>query len=69
MVLFGESEEDLRVMVRWFVEVCRRRGLIVNASQSMVMVLNGEQGLECEIHVDWIHLEHISEFKYLGCFE
>ena len=31
------------------------------------MVLNGEEGLECEVHVDGIHLEHVSEFKYLGC--
>ena len=26
LVLCGESEEDLRVMVGWFAEVCRRRG-------------------------------------------
>ena len=26
LVLFGESEEDLRGMMGWFVEVCRRRG-------------------------------------------
>ena len=31
------------------------------------MVLNEELGSECEVHVDGIHLEHISEFKYLGC--
>ena len=31
------------------------------------MVLNGEEGLECEVHVDRIRLEHVSEFKYLGC--
>ena len=31
------------------------------------MVLNGEEGLECEVHVDGIRLEHVSEFKYLGC--
>ena len=31
------------------------------------MVLNTEEGLECEVHVDGIHLEYISEFKYLGC--
>ena len=31
LVLCGESKQDLRVMVRWFVEVCRRRGLKVNA--------------------------------------
>ena len=30
------------------------------------MVLDGEEGLEY-VYVDGIHLEHISEFKYLGC--
>ena len=30
------------------------------------MVLNGEEGLECEVHVDGIRLEYILEFKYLG---
>ena len=23
--------------------------------------------MECEVHVDEIRLEHVSEFKYLGC--
>ena len=64
--LCGESEEDLRAMVGRFVEVCRR-GLKVNAGKSKVMVLNGEEGLECEVHVDGTHLVHVSEFKYLGC--
>ena len=39
-ILCGESEEDLRVMVRWFAEVCRR-GLKVNAGKSKGMVMNG----------------------------
>ena len=26
-----------------------------------------EEGLECEVYVDEIRLEHVSEFKYLGC--
>ena len=39
----------------------------VNAGKSKVMVMNGEEGLECEVHVDGVHLEHVSEFKYLGC--
>ena len=39
----------------------------VNAGKSKVMVLNGEEELECEVHVDGIRLEHVSEFKYLGC--
>ena len=42
LVLCGESEEDLRAMVEWFADVCRRRGLKVNTGKSMVMVLNGE---------------------------
>ena len=60
-------QENLRVMVEWFVEVCRRRGLKINAGKSKMIVLNGEEELECEVHVDGIRLEHVSEFKYLGC--
>ena len=67
LVLCGESEEDLRVMVGRFAEVCRRRGLKVNASKSKVMILNGEDGLEYEVHVEGIRLKHVSEFKYLEC--
>ena len=52
--------------MRHFVELCRRRGLKVNADKGKVMVLVGEEGLECEIYVEWIRLEHVSEFKYLG---
>ena len=54
------------MMVGWFVEVCRRRGLKVNAGNNKVMVLNEEEGLKYEVHIDGIHLEHVSEFKYLG---
>ena len=31
------------------------------------MVLSGEEGLECEVWIDGICLEHVSKFKYLGC--
>ena len=31
------------------------------------MVINGEEGLECEVHVDGVRLGHVSEFKYSGC--
>ena len=44
LALCGESEEDLRVMIGRFAEVCRRRGLKVIAGNSKVMVLNGEEG-------------------------
>ena len=31
------------------------------------MLLNGEEVLECEVFVDGIRSEHVSEFKYLEC--
>ena len=43
----------------------KRKGLKVNAGKSKVMVLAGEEGLEYEIFVDGIRLEHVSEFKYV----
>ena len=45
----------------------RRKGLKVNAGKSKVRVLKEEEGLECEVHLDGICLEPVSEFKYLGC--
>ena len=44
-----------------------RRGLKVSVGKSKVMAVNGEKGLECEVYVDGIRLEHVSEFKNLGC--
>ena len=52
LVLCGESEEDLRAIVGRFIEVCRR-------------VLNNLVRWGC-LH-KWTRLEHVSEFKYLGC--
>ena len=37
------------------------------AGKRKVMILDREEGLECEVHVDVVHLGHVSEFKYLGC--
>ena len=31
------------------------------------MVMNEEEGLECEVRVDGIRLENFSEFRYLEC--
>ena len=53
--------------VGWFGEMCRRRVLKANAGKSKAMVLNGEEGLECEFHVDGIRLENVSEFIHLEC--
>ena len=30
-------------------------------------MFGGEEGLKCEVCVDGIFLEHVSEFKYLRC--
>ena len=46
LVLYGELEEDLKVMVGFFAEVYRRRVLKVNAGKSMGMVLGREEGLD-----------------------
>ena len=45
-----------------FAKECRRRAQKINAGKSKVMILNGQEGLECEVHVHGIRLEHISEF-------
>ena len=50
LVLCGESEEDLKGGK--FYLRCRRRDLKVNAGKSKVMLLFGEEGLECDICVD-----------------
>ena len=67
LVLCGALEEDLRVMVGRFVKVCRRRRLKINVGKSKVMVMNQEEGLECNVHIDGVPLEHVPEFEYLGC--
>ena len=52
LLLCGESEEDLKGIEGRFIEVCKRRGLKVNAGISKVMLLGGEYGLECEVCVN-----------------
>ena len=47
LLLCDESEEDLRAIVAR--EVCRRRGQKINAGNSKVIFLGGEEGLECEV--------------------
>ena len=32
------------------------------------MVMNGEEGLECEVHIDGIHLEHVSNSNIWDMF-
>ena len=46
-------------MVGWFAELYRRRG------KSKVMLLNGEEGIECKVHVDEPHLVQVLFYKYI----
>ena len=43
-------------------------GLKVNAGKSKVMVLNGGEGLKCELHVDGIRLEHLRILIFGVCW-
>ena len=63
---FLTYENQLKVLI-YMYGVCRRRGLKVNAGRGKmkVMTLNREEGLECEVHVDGIRFEQVSDFKYL----
>ena len=51
LVLCHESEEDLKVMTRRFVEACRRKGLKVNEDKNKVMALGGEKKSACQVIV------------------
>ena len=78
----GENGDYLAscMQITWFCVVSRRStserwwdGLLrcvgedkVNAGKSKVMVMNGEEGLEREVLVDGVRLQHVSELKYLG---
>ena len=55
------------MMVGQFITVRRRRGMKVNKSKSKGLVLGGGRELNYEVCIDGIHLEHVLEFKYLGC--
>ena len=45
-----------------------RGGLEDNAGKSKVMMSNGEEGLECEIRIDRMYLEHVSSLNTKGVF-
>ena len=59
LVLSGESEEHLRVMIGRFVEICERRGLKVCESKRKVKVLGGEERSIYEVIVDGSQIECI----------
>ena len=67
LVLYGKLVEDIKVKVEHFVKVCRR-GLKINADKRKVIMLHGEEGMECEINVNGPKLKEVSEFKYLWYF-
>src|SRR5678816_3523316 len=65
LVLCGESEESLRILVERFGRVCKRKGLKVNVDKNKVMVVS-EDSPQYEVMLDGEQLKQVSEFKYLG---
>ena len=41
--------------------------LLINTGKSKVKVLGGEEGVECEVCMNRMRLDHVSQFKYIGC--
>ena len=57
-------------LMRKFLEtvlVSVSEALKARRKEKMRWVMNGEEGLEFEVYVDRCCLEHVLEFKYLGC--
>ena len=52
------------MQITWFCVVGQMRP----EGNGLLRCVEAEERLECEAHVDGIHLEHVSEFKYLECF-
>ena len=50
-------------MMGWFIEVHTRIGPKVTAGKNKVMVLNGVEGLECEVYIDGIHLGNVQNLN------
>ena len=65
LVSYGESEENVRVDVRRFVEVCKLRGLKVNIIKTMVLLSGMVEDSKCEGSMKRRQLERVSKYKYL----
>ena len=57
MTVFCNKSEDLRAMVLCFVEAWRRGGLKFSAGKNKILVLNGEEELECEVWMNQAQME------------
>ena len=52
LVLCNKLEKGLMAMLGYFVEMCRRRGLKVNAGKSKMIMLGEEEKSNCEVCID-----------------
>jgi len=67
MVLMAEREEDLQRLVNAMHERCLQVGLSVNADKTKVLVFEREEQMKiCNISLNGVLLEQVSEFVYLG---
>ena len=64
LILFDESKENLKEMMGSFSRILK-----VSRNKSKEMVFLEEDASLCEVLVDGMRFECVSEFKYLGvCF-
>ena len=66
-VLFASSENELKLLVKHFEEVCRRRLIKANGSKSKIIVIERNGNTGCNISINGENMEVVNEFKYLGC--
>jgi len=50
--LFVKSELDLKIVVEFFVVVCRRVRMGVHVNKSKVMVVEREEDIACEVRIN-----------------
>ena len=48
----NELKEDMRVVMRRFVEVNKRKGLKVNVYKSKIIAFEGKEELVCQVTAD-----------------
>ncbi|XP_058251558.1 uncharacterized protein LOC131356504 [Hemibagrus wyckioides] len=64
-MMLAPSSQDLEHTLGWFAASCESAGMRISTSKSMAMVLDRKK-VVCPLHVGWVFLPQVEEFKYLG---
>ena len=66
LVLIAVDQSRLQEMVSNLDQQCKNYGMRISRDKTEVMVSSREQ-IQCDIELDGETLEHVQQFKYLGC--